>query len=506
MTKLSKRLLIASVVMVLCFGSQFTTVAQNELNLATCRQLALANNKKLQVSQQNILKAGYDKKIAFSNFLPKLSAQGTYMYNSRDISLLNSDKMSVLSNFGNLAQFGLNSTLGPMLQQLMQDPAMLQLIQNSPALQQMFATLQSTDVSALLNSIGSDICDILTPDTKNVFAGVISLQEPVFAGGRIFAYNKIAKYAEQLAECELQTQQHDIIVATDQAYWQIVSIANKLKLTHSYVDLLQKLGTDVDKLVAEGLATAADRLNIKVKLNEAQMSLIKVENGLVLSKMLLCQNCGLPLDSAIILHDETLDDVIISPDSIEFCENDILQNRPELKSLSLATDIYKKKIDIVRADFLPTIAVTGSYLYTNPSCFNGFQNEFQGMWNVGVMARIPLFHWCEGMNKVRRAQAEARIAQIKFDDARELIFLQVNQYQKQIHEADARLKLSSEKMNDAEENLRVATIGFREGMVTSSAMTEAQNAWLQAHSDYIDSKIDLIMTRVYLRKAIGILN
>lgn len=479
--------------------------AQKVLSLEKCRELALENNKKLQISQENINMAGYEKKIAFSNYLPKFSAAGTYMHNSRDISLLSADNTGILSNIGTTVQGGINNTLNSIMQQVMSDPALLNLILNSPTLQNMISQLQSVDVSEALNSIGSEISDVFNMDIKNIYAGIVTFQEPLYVGGKIRAYNKIASYAKDLAQSQLETEQHEIIVTTDKAYWQIVSIANKLKLTQSYIELIQKLNDDVDKLVNEGLATSADRLSIKVKLNEAEMNLIKVQNGLALSKMLLCQNCGLPLDAEISLEDESLEDVVIPSDSIEYTEKDIRENRPELRSLSLATDIYNKKVNIIRSEFLPTVAVFGNYIVSNPSCFNGFENEFKGMWNVGVMAKIPLFHWCEGINKIHKAKSEAKIAQFKLEDTQELIMLQVNQYEKQIREADARLKMSQEKMSDAEENLRVATIGFQEGVITSSGITEAQTAWLQAHSDYIDSKIDLIMTRIYLRKAIGIL-
>lgn len=53
-------------------------------------------------------------------------------------------------------------------------------------------------------------------------------------------------------------------------------------------------------MIAEGVATKADGLSVKVKVNEAEMTLTKVNDGLSLSKMLLCQLCGLDLSSPII--------------------------------------------------------------------------------------------------------------------------------------------------------------------------------------------------------------
>ena len=81
-----------------------------------------------------------------------------------------------------------------------------------------------------------------------------------------------------------------------------------------YLELLQKLESDVDKMIAEGVATKADGLSVKVKVNEAEMTLTKVEDGLSLSRMLLCQLCGLDLSSPIILKDEKGND--LKPDPV----------------------------------------------------------------------------------------------------------------------------------------------------------------------------------------------
>ena len=143
-------------------------------------------------------------------------------------------------------------------------------------------------------------------DTKNVYVGAITLTQPIYMGGKIRAFNKITKYAEELAKTQHKSGMQEVILNTDQAYWQVVSLVNKKKLAEGYLELLKQLGRDVDKMFAEGVATEADGLSIKVKVNEAEMTLTKVEDGLSLSRMLLCQICGTGLATSIKLADETL--------------------------------------------------------------------------------------------------------------------------------------------------------------------------------------------------------
>ena len=489
--------------LILLLLATYPVAAQRVMTLQDCRDMALENNKNLKISQEKVNMANYDRKIAFANYLPSISAQGTYMHNEKQIQLLSDDKIEAISTVGSTLQGDVNGFIDPVIQELMQNPLMYQIIMNSPELQALIQDLHNIGAFETLDAIGEDVAKNFTLDTRNVYAGMITVMEPVYAGGKIRAYNKMARYAQDLAEMQLTTEQQEIIVATDKAYWQIVSLANKQKLTENYVELLQTMSDNVDKLVAEGMATNADKLSVKVKLNDAELTLIRVQNGVALSKMLLCQSCGLPLDTEIVLADENLEDVAVPAYTNEYTEDDIMNNRPELQSLQLATKIYDKKVNIARSEYLPTVAVFGNYIVTNPSAFNGFENEFHGFYNFGVVAKVPLFHFGEGYNKVRKAKSEAMITQLKLEDTKELVMLQVSQYEKQIKEAESRLQMTTEKMSDAEENLRMATVGFNEGMIPSSTLEAAQTAWMQAHSEYIDAKIDVIMANTYLKKSIG---
>ena len=487
------------VLLLLICCMSYSAEAQRQMSLEECHSLALENNKQLKIAQEEVNKAEYEKQAAFTNYLPKFSATGTYMHNSKGLALINDDYTAALTSAG--------TTIDGMVQNFISyaqtDPLMLILMETSPLVQQLIADWNEYHVAEAINGLGDELSDMLHPDTRNIYAGMVSVQQPIYVGGKIVAYNKITADAKELAESKLEMQKQEIIVSVDKVYWQIVSLANKLKLTQQYVDLLQSMSEDVSKVVAEGLATASDEMAVRVKLNEAQTTMIKVQNGLALSKMLLCEQCGLPLDTEFTLADEDLEDVLVVNESLSYQDESIAENRPELKCLSLANDMYAKKIAITRSEFLPTVAAFGNYLISNPSCFNGFQKEFHGMWNFGVVAKIPLFHWGEGYHKIRMSKEEAKIAQLNYEEAKEKIMLQVSQCEKQISEADSRLTLTQDKMDDAEENLRMATIGFREGIVTSIVLNEAQTGWMKAHSEYIDAKIDRIMAGVNLRKAVG---
>ncbi|WP_196009545.1 TolC family protein [Parabacteroides distasonis] len=450
-------LLLAFVVTVSCMH------AQRMLTLEECRNLAIQNNKELQISGEKIKMADNEKKAAFTKYFPQLSANGAYMWNQKDINLLDMGALSssLSSSLGGLAQL-------PMIQHLM-----------------------------------SGVNDMQHLDVQNIWVGNVSLVQPVFMGGKIVNYDQITKFAKQLAESMNNLQLQDLIYKTDETYWQVISLVNKKKLADAYVDLLRKMDSDVTAMIYEGVATEADGLSVKVKLNEAEMAQTKVENGLALTRMLLAQICGLSLEEDLSLADEKLDNFPVETTQASADLNEAFMNRNELRSLDLATKIYKRKERIALAEMLPNVALAANYFVTNPNVFNGFKNDFAGMFNVGVMVKVPLSGWWEGTYRRNSAKAETRIKTLEWQDAREKIELQVNQSVYKVNEAGKKLIASSRNMENAEENLRRANFGFEEGVIPALNLMEAQTAWVSARSSLIDAQIEVKLTEVYLSKALG---
>lgn len=465
--------------------------SQGILSLDSCRALAIANNKELLISNERINAAHYQRKAAFTNYLPNFSATGAYMRNQKEFSLLSNDQKAALS--------GLGTSVSGSLQQAAQVVGQLH-----PELAPLLSQLGGAIVPAL-NQAGSSLVDAFRTDTRNVYAGAITLTQPLYMGGKIRAYNKITKYAEELARQQHHSGMQEVILDTDQAYWQVISLVNKKKLAEGYLELLNKLDSDVEKMIAEGVATKADGLSVKVKVNEAEMTLTKVEDGVSLSRMLLCQLCGLDITTPIVLADEQIEDIPLLTTNPEFDIATAFSNRPELHSLELAAKIYQQKINVTRSEHLPSVALMGNYMATSPSVFNSFENKFKGMWNVGVMVQVPLWHWGEGIYKTKAAKAEANIARYQLADAKEKIELQVNQSAFKVNEAAKKLTMAKKNLEKADENLRYATLGFEEGVIAPSNVLEAHTAWLSAHSDKIDAQIDVKLTEIYLQKALGTL-
>jgi len=286
----------------------------------------------------------------------------------------------------------------------------------------------------------------------------------------------------------------------------VVSLCAKQKLAQSYVNLVQSLDNDVKVMVNEGVATRANELAVAVKLNEANVDMTKVNNGVTLSRMLLAQLCGLPVNTAMVLADEGRDELgaSLSPTSINM--QDVYDKRHEIKSLELATKIYDQQVKVARSEMMPKLAAVAALHASNPNSYDGFENRFGAGFSIGATLRMPLWHWGGLSNKVKAAQVEADVKRLELDDAKDKIELQVNQAAFRYQEAFKTYEATRANLAQADENLRIAGIAFKEGMGTVDEVLAAQTAWLKANSEKIDAEIDVQMSHEYLNKVMGVLN
>ena len=491
-----------TLVMFLLVACGAPAMAQQLLSLDSCRAMAIRNNKQMGITQQKKVMAHYTTKAARTQYLPKLNVVGGYMFTSREISLLSKEQKTTLSNIGTALSGSIGEDISSVIAAMTRDGVF------TPSQAEHIGAVlgnMGANVGGAINGVGQNVVNALHTDTRNMFMASAVVTQPIYMGGAISAANKMASISEQMVANDYEAKLQATLHGTDHAYWMVVSLKHKRKLADSYLKLVKKLSNDVHKMIDEGVATRADGLKVDVKVNEAEMTLTQADNGLSLAKMFLCQLCGLPLDSKITLADEDRESLPVEVVADDIDINTVADNRPEVKLLENTVDLSRQATRLARASYLPQILLSGGYSATNPNLYNGFERKFSGAWNVGVVVRMPVWNWFEGVYKVRASKAATCIAQLEVGDVREKIELQVSQSRFKMSEANRRLVMATSNVDKANENLRCANLGFREGVIPSTGVMEAQTAWLQAQSQKIDAEIDVKLSQVDYKKALGTL-
>ena len=464
-------------------GGQWTEARSQEvLTLDTCRVRALKANAGLKRAEVKKKETEALEKVALWQMLPKVSANGTYNWMEKSTNLLSDEQKDRLNHLSGVVQEDLSASI--------------------PIANGLINILSGSTLSTNIDNVGHRITEALETDTRNVVAGTVTVTQPVFMGGKLLALHKMASLANELSGVEYDREKEAMLIAVDEAYWQVVSVKHKKELAEQYAALLDTLNSDVEEMMRAEVATKGDLTKVRVKLNEAQMSLTKATNGLSLAKMLLAQRCGMPLDSEYDVADDNIlnNQDIQNNQSIDM--NTVWAKRKEMRMLRISDSVALQGVRIARSTFMPNVAVTGGYLVSNPNLFNGFSNEFGGTFFAGVVVNIPILHG-GSFYSLKAAKAKREEVKWQMEEAKEMIELQVNKVRYELELAYKKMAQAQSDLENAEENLKLADESFAAGMCSSSDLMGAQTAWLKAKGEVLDAEIEIEMGKVYLKQALG---
>lgn len=436
------------------------------------------------MAQENLKGASTLKEAARAAYLPGIDFTGTYFYNQRIINLLGEDaKLPTMSFDPTTMSYQYNIVKGP---------------DGKPVTNPETGGYIPSEVAVIPK-------EAMSFDVHNVFAGAITLTQPVYMGGQIRALNQIAGFGEKIAQAMSNNVAQEIIYTVDEAYWTVVSLKEKKRLAESFVSLTDSLCRNVKLMLEEGVATKSDLLSVEVRVNEANIALAKVNNGLTLSRMALAQICGLSPDTQMKLSDEDLPTVSQKPETLTLNLQDVYSRRQDLEIVRQSINLLKSRENLSLSEMLPKIAVIGAYEFSNPNVIDGFKKRFGGGFSVGAMLQVPIWHWGGDYKRYKAAKSNTTAQRLLLEDLEEKVQLQVSQAQFSLDEAEKTFKMASLNMSKADENLYQAQLGFKEGVLTTSDVLAAQTAWLAANSEKIDAEIGIRLANTYLSKVLGTL-
>ena len=461
--------------------------------LQSCREMALKNSVSAQVQEESQLAAKYNRQAALAMMFPRVSANGGYMWNSRNAHLASDNHTFP---FGTATVGGDGTTSFQWSDQSIVSEIGAY-VQGTP-LEQPFNLISNAAGQGISNAYGK-LYDLLTINLQHVVVAQVGVLQPIYTGGRLTQMYRISKSVENVASIRAKANHDDIIYKVDEAYWRVVAVSHKKELAEQYYQLLVKLESDVSEAVKEGLATQSDLLKVMTKKGEAEVKRLQADNGLTLSRMALSQVCGLPLSQVFELDDMGLSDTQLPVDQL--VAESAVSGRSEMQLVQEVEKIAKSSVKLASAGLQPNILAAANYIYTNPNVENGIRNDWSGtgFFNAGVVVNVPIAH-ADAILRYKAAKHAAKVATLKTEETRELLTLQTTQANQKLMEAQQKIVWARMTEKNAAEVLRMAEESYEAGMITSSDLMMAQTAWLAAAGDVIDAEVEAKTTETKLRK------
>ena len=442
--------ILSIIVCLLCCHS----IAAQTYTLQQLKDSALQNNIAIRHAKHTVDAARQQRKEAFTKYFPTVSGTGLWF---------NANK--------GMAQTELNLSE-----------------QISPELGMALAqSLPAEALAALGNPISVSMMK------NGTIAGVTAVQ-PVFAGGQIINGNKLAKVGEDVSRLQLQLSENEVEKQTEQYYWQLVSLQEKMKTIEAVQALLADIYKDVDVAVRAGVAMKNDLLQVQLRQNEIESQKLKVQNGINIVRLLLAQYCDLSSDSFAVSVSDGFAVVSIPQQQdhqqalLQTAEYQLLGKQVEATNLQRKMEIGKN---------LPTVGVGAGYNYHNLM----ENNHTFGM--VFATVSVPISDWWSGSHAIKRKKIAQQQAEEQLVDNSELLKIRMQNAWNNLEESRQQLQIAQRSIKQAEENLRLNRDYYRAGTSKMSDLLEAQMLYQQALDKHTDAYADLQNKLLEYRQATG---
>ncbi|MDE6794758.1 MAG: TolC family protein [Muribaculaceae bacterium] len=410
-----------------------------ELNLKDCRDMALATDENIKIAENNVAGADIDRQIAHTAYLPNFAGSGNLLYYTPD----------------------------------------------------------------------SKIGDMMTMQMRGAYMAGINLTQPIYTGGKITAANKMARIGRQISEEQLRATRMDVIADAEKSYWTYVAVLSKVDMMKSYLSMMDSIYDVTEFSVNTGMAPQQALLRVDTKRSEIIYRLQQTKAGADMCRMALCRIIGVADTVSIIPVEPINSDFNLPGKEIS------IDNRPETMMLSKSIDIKRYEVTMARADFLPTIGMqlgwmaygnikmkgwsqdqTGNYIPVSSSMSS---NGFMGVLSL----QVPIFHWEEGIKKVKRAKIEVENARLSLERNKRLMQLEANQNYNNLVTGVALVKSAETAMREADENLRIMQEQYEVGLCTLTDLLEAQSQWHSSYSNLIEARTQYRIYHVDYLRSIG---
>ena len=436
----------------LCSVCSNIIAAQPSYTLQQLKDSARHNNVTLQNARRSIEAAHQQRKEAFTKYFPNVSGTGAWFNANKGMA-----RMDI--NPGEVIPSAMTSSLA--------------------------ASLPAEALAALASPIGVSML-------KNGTIAGINAVQPVFAGGQIVNGNRLARVGEEVCRLQLQLTENEVEKQTEQYYWQIVSLEEKMKTIAAVENLLADIHKDVDVAVRAGIAMRNDLLQVQLRQNEVESQKLKLQNGISIIRLLVAQYCGLNNTAFTLSHDNTAPELPVKQH-----HEQALLSTAEYQLLGKQVEATRLQKSMAVGQHLPTVAVGAGYNYHNLLD----NNRAFGM--IFATVSVPISDWWGGSYAVKRKKIEHQKAIDEQRDKAQLLQIRMQNAWNSVVEARQQLEIAQRSIEQSEENLRIHRDYYKAGTTTMSNLLEAQLLYQQSLDRRTDAFADLQNKLLEYRQSVG---
>lgn len=435
------RKIIFLIILITCF--QFIYAESITLTLEKAVELALANNIEMQIARQDFLRAHAQRREAKATAYPVLT---TFAQQTHNLSLATQPfdfpiPFGVLDDDGNPVP-------------ITDDP-----------------THQQTDI------IPIEVNVAFGTDYQLVYG--FNVTQPIF-DGRVLAALRSANIYGELAQASLDVSRLRVIEQTKIAFYWVLLSDHVVDVMQSSLKLIEQNQRDTEALYQLGKAAEFDLIRIEVQVANQVSQISNARKTAALAKAGLKRVCGLEQRAEI----SVVGDMAIQSSELPNYEElvvKLFQHQPLLVQLKANNKLMKENILLQKAEFMPSLALTGSYQQLLPYNSGNFDlGDFRKATSIGLSMNLPLFNGFGSIARIQQARADLKKSEYQLEDVKENLLVELSNLYLTLEEARNRIEAGIKSIKLAKRGVEIAQELYTRGMTTQLQVMDTNNARNQA--------------------------
>lgn len=336
--------------------------------------------------------------------------------------------------------------------------------------------------------------------SRDADSASLSFRQPLFRGGGATAGLRAAKLFAFWSDESVRDTIQTVIRQVTVDYYAALLADNLCQVNRDAVVSAEAHLNDVRIKRVNGVASKYDELRAQVDVANFRAELIRQENNLVLAKTGLLRTLGTATDAPIQLADQLQHEPVSM--MLEEAIETAYANRPDLYMAELNIRMQREKVRALRGTYLPEIDLA---LSAGTDRERDGNDEWAGEQRAALELTWPLFDGFGREGELIAAKARLRQREIELKSVEEDVFLDVQQALLNLKNAEEYVESQRLNLQHAEEGLRLAMTGYREGVNTEVEVVDARSSLTEARGNYYRALFDHSMARLSLEHATGLL-
>lgn len=343
----------------------------------------------------------------------------------------------------------------------------------------------------------------ITLGNRNNYSANLQVTQPVFRGGEIIAALRAAQIFSYLTDERIRGAVQETILDVTRAYYTTLLAQELFKVNEEAVKSAEAHFKDVKNQKEQGVVSQYDVLQAQVNVSLFQAEMIQQRNRVNIFKTRLLKFMGVAQEKEI----ELSDTLVYAPYKpvLDEAMRLALEKRPDLSAAELGVRLQNEALIVAKSKYWPQVNAVFTEEWTKPDPHDPTINSWGNAWSAGIQMSYPLFDGFGREGHVKEEKARLKQRNYELMDAEERTVLEIHQSIVSIRDAEEFVASQKLNLDAATEGLRLAEVGFKEGVNTEVDVIAARSSKTRTQGLYYQAMYDHMIARLELERAMGIL-